>query len=217
MPKRSDQAPGIATWATAAPSSNGITKASASRAATRRLPRRSPPPSQAPAIPPKRPPSASGRRACPPSCSHPSSSRRSKRSIARPGCACTWSPSELTPPGPPTEKPARGARTFRWPAFPLTPQTTMNAKRRIPKVRVAGPPGRPLQLRYRDPVTRKQVRISTGTYDAAEAETQRQQLQARLTLGLPPERKNRRHDGPIGWDEFRHRYADLHLATLRAS
>ena len=43
------------------------------------------------------------------------------------------------------------------------------AKSRIPKVRIVRPTGRPFQIRYRDPDTKKETRISVGNRDEVEA------------------------------------------------
>jgi integrase len=89
--------------------------------------------------------------------------------------------------------------------------------KRVPSVRIAQPAGRPLQLRWTDPDTRKEVRISTNTYDLDEAREQQQDLQAQLRLGLKPQPQKRRRPGDaIGWDEFRDQYTDLHIKTLRS-
>jgi hypothetical protein len=57
--------------------------------------------------------------------------------------------------------------------------------KRIPKVRLAKPAGRQYQLRYTiDFETGREVRISTGTTDEAEAMGQLEQLKAKLTLGI---------------------------------
>src|SRR5690349_24964253 len=88
--------------------------------------------------------------------------------------------------------------------------------RRIPSVRMAKPAGRPIQLRYTDPLTRKEIRISTNTYDDAEAETQKRELEARLLLGIQPERKKRPVAGPaMTWESFRQQYSDVQLVMLR--
>jgi integrase len=88
--------------------------------------------------------------------------------------------------------------------------------RRIPTVRMAKPAGRPIQLRYTDPVRRKEIRISTNTYDDAEAEAQKLELEARLLLGIQPERKSRPVEGPaMAWEQFRQQYSNVQLVLLR--
>jgi hypothetical protein len=57
------------------------------------------------------------------------------------------------------------------------------SKPKIPKVRIARPDGRPIQLRYTDPETKREVRISTGTRDEDEAADQKEKLEAKLLLG----------------------------------
>lgn len=85
-----------------------------------------------------------------------------------------------------------------------------------PKVRIAAPKGRPLQLRYTDPATSKEVRISTGTRNHAEAESQRRELEARLLLGIKPELKV--SYGPqMPWILFREEYRRRYLNTLRSA
>lgn len=91
--------------------------------------------------------------------------------------------------------------------------------RRIPKVRIARPKGRPFQLRYDCPVEKRQVRISTGTRDEAEAERQKAELEAKLLLGLETQSsKDSKDYGPkMDWSEFREEYRTLHLVTVRDS
>ena len=71
----------------------------------------------------------------------------------------------------------------------LTQGDPMTKTKRIPKVRLARPAGRPLQLRYTDPETGKEVRISAETYDEAEALKQLDKLKAKLTLGIEVKRR----------------------------
>ncbi len=95
-------------------------------------------------------------------------------------------------------------------------QQTERPQRRTPKVRLARPSGRPLQLRYTCPETNKEIRISTGTRDEAEAELQKQELEAKLMLGIPPSHKKELQLGPqMAWEDFREQYRLLHLDTLR--
>jgi hypothetical protein len=76
--------------------------------------------------------------------------------------------------------------------------------------------GRKIELRYSDPETKKEVRISTGTLDECEALEQKKQLEAKLLLGIDAKPK-KRHGGPLmDWQEFRERYRALQLSTLRA-
>ena len=88
--------------------------------------------------------------------------------------------------------------------------------RKIPKVRIARPANRPFQLRYDCPIEKRQIRISTGTRDEAEAERQKAELEAKLLLGLETKPGRDRVLGPeMEWPDFREQYRTLHLATLR--
>ena len=88
-------------------------------------------------------------------------------------------------------------------------------KKRPPKVRLVKPAGRLIQLRYRDRDTKKEIRISTGTTNEAEAIEQKTKLEAKLVLGINA-KPRRRVGGPtMAWAEFRERYTELQLSTLR--
>jgi integrase len=86
---------------------------------------------------------------------------------------------------------------------------------KVPKVRIAAPAGRPVQLRYTD--NGREVRISTGTSNMKEAERQKRELEARLLLGVEvPRRRRRKPAGPgMPWDEFRGLFRVRHLRELR--
>ena len=87
---------------------------------------------------------------------------------------------------------------------------------KIPKVRLAKPSRRPIQIRYRCPIEGKQIRISTGTRDEAEAERQKLEIEAKLQLGMEAKPKKRVAAGPhMHWDDFRQRYYELQLSSLR--
>lgn len=87
--------------------------------------------------------------------------------------------------------------------------------RRVPRVRMARPRGRPIQLRYLDPERGRECRVSTGTYDVEEAGRQKAELEARLLLGIGGTRRARAPAGPdMPWEEFRDRYRELQLTTL---
>ena len=87
---------------------------------------------------------------------------------------------------------------------------------RIPKVRIARPKNRPIQLRYKCPVEQREIRISTNTYDEAEAEQQKAKLEAKLLLGLEAKPK-RKVTGPrMPWEIFREEYTRLKVATFRS-
>lgn len=90
------------------------------------------------------------------------------------------------------------------------------AARKIPKVRIVRCSGRPHQLRYDCSIEKRQIRISTGTRDDEEAERQREELKAKLLLGLPTSSGREKTFGPgMTWSDFREQYRVLHLATVR--
>ncbi len=90
------------------------------------------------------------------------------------------------------------------------------SERKTPKVRIVRPANRPIQLRYDCPIEKRQIRISTGTRDEAEAERQKAELEAKLLLGLETRPGRDKAVGPeIEWSDFREQYRTLHLATLR--
>ena len=87
---------------------------------------------------------------------------------------------------------------------------------KVPTVRLAKPKARPIQLRYTDPTTKAEVRISTGTNDVDEALEQKAKLEARLLLGIESKPRKRAAAGPeMLWELFRERYAELQLNGLR--
>ncbi len=90
--------------------------------------------------------------------------------------------------------------------------------RKIPKVRIAAPEGRPLQLRYTCPDEGREIRISANTYDQGEAEKQRQKLLAKLLLGIDAKpRSAMPKNGPgMAWEDFRDAYCRLKAATFRS-
>lgn len=88
-------------------------------------------------------------------------------------------------------------------------------KKRTPKVRLARR-GRLYQLRYTDPETKKEIRISTGTDCEAEANEQKTKLEAKLLLGIEAKPRKRIAAGPnMDWSLFRDRYTELQLNGLR--
>ena len=90
--------------------------------------------------------------------------------------------------------------------------------RKVPKVRIARPANRPFQLRYDCPVEKRQIRISTGTRDEAEAERQKAELEAKLLLGIEAKPGQTTAFGPeMDWSDFREQYRTLHLATIRGN
>jgi integrase len=82
-------------------------------------------------------------------------------------------------------------------------------------VRIARPKNRPIQLRYRDPATKKEIRITTETYDEAEAIQQKQKLEAKLLLGIDAKPKRSKGGPSMPWEDFRERYTTLKLDSLR--
>jgi len=94
----------------------------------------------------------------------------------------------------------------------------MASSRKIPSVRIAKPKGRPIQLRYTDPATGKEIRISTGTTDEAAAIEQKKDLEAKLRLGQDAKPSRKAKGGAtMPWDDFRQRYSKIHLSTLPKS
>ena len=88
-------------------------------------------------------------------------------------------------------------------------------KKRIPKVRMAKPTGRPIQLRYTDPATGKEVRITTATHDPIVAEQEKSKLEAKLLLGIDAKPRRRKGGASMDWEEFREQYTKLQLDSLR--
>ena len=83
-------------------------------------------------------------------------------------------------------------------------------------VTVVSRPDRPLQLRYRDAVTDKPMRVSSGTYDRQEAEKLAEQLAAKLTLSMPIGKSVSRVYGPdMLWEHFRHEYSEREIMHMR--
>lgn len=100
------------------------------------------------------------------------------------------------------------------PKKPLRP----NSARKIPKVRIVRPTGRPFQLRYDCPIEKREVRISTGTRDEEDANRQKTELEARLLLGLDAKPGRQLVRGPeMEWADFREQYRTQHLETVRDS
>jgi integrase len=85
----------------------------------------------------------------------------------------------------------------------------------VPSVRMACAKGRPIQLRYYCPIERREVRISTGTYDSEEAEDQKRKLEAKLLLGIPAKKQATVQTGPqMLWTDFRESYRTIQLTTI---
>lgn len=90
--------------------------------------------------------------------------------------------------------------------------------KKLPKVRIVRPSGRPFQLRYVCPVERREIRITTGTRNEDEAGRQKSELEARLLLGLDSTPGRQRVLGPeMDWPDFREQYRTQHLSTVRDS
>ena len=95
------------------------------------------------------------------------------------------------------------------------PKRSPKAKK-TPKVRKGHPNNRPIQLRYFCPIENREVRLSTGTYDEAEADQQEAELQAQLLLGIAPSKQHKKATGPqMLFEDFREDYRELQLSTLR--
>ncbi|HMP78923.1 MAG TPA: tyrosine-type recombinase/integrase [Pirellulaceae bacterium] len=91
-------------------------------------------------------------------------------------------------------------------------------KRKIPKVRIARPAGRPYQLRYKCPVEKREIRISIGSRDEDEVQRLKRELESKLILGLETKPGSEKVFGPeMPWDDFREHFRVLHLNTLRDS
>jgi integrase len=90
--------------------------------------------------------------------------------------------------------------------------------KKIPKVLIARPAGRPFQLRYVCPVEHRPVRVSVGSRDEEEAARMKAELEAKLLLGIDTRSGKEKPAGPdMAWDDFREQYRTLHLATVRDS
>ncbi len=90
------------------------------------------------------------------------------------------------------------------------------SSRKIPKVRIATPNGRPFQVRYTCPEVKREVRISVGSRDITEAEQLKSEIEAKLLLGLKIEIGVNKSRGPeMDWEFFREEYRLHHLAALR--
>ena len=86
--------------------------------------------------------------------------------------------------------------------------------KRIPKVRIARPAGRPFQLRYLCPIEGREVRTSTGTRDEQETQRQKAELEAKLLLGLDTKPKKVIRGPNMPWEDFRQQYSEIQLSTI---
>jgi integrase len=85
-----------------------------------------------------------------------------------------------------------------------------------PRVRIVQPSGRPFQIRYFCPIEKREIRMSVGSRDMAEAERLKSEVEARLLLGISVESQTEKLFGPeMDWECFREEYRVLHLSTLR--
>ncbi len=86
----------------------------------------------------------------------------------------------------------------------------------VPKVRIAAPSGRPLQVRYHCPQQVREIRLSVGSRDWEEAEALKSEVEARLLLGISVQSQSEKTRGPeMDWQDFREEYRCLHLNTVR--
>ena len=92
----------------------------------------------------------------------------------------------------------------------------MVEKRKPPKVRLESPANRPIQAVYKCPIEERFIRLSTGTYDEAEAEEFRRDVEAKLRVGISPRSTRTRSGASMPWETFRERYSTGHLANNRA-
>lgn len=103
-------------------------------------------------------------------------------------------------------------------ATPKAPKPTKSAKPKPPKVRLAMPSGRPIEVRYTCPTEKREIRISTGTRDPEAAQAQADAIKAKLLLGIEvTPRKVKMAAGPrMDWEEFRQEYTRLKVETFRS-
>jgi len=89
------------------------------------------------------------------------------------------------------------------------------SSKRVPKVRIARPANRPFQLRYTDAETQKEIRLSVGSRDEADALRQLDELKAKLLLGIESRPKKKIRGPQMPWEEFREAYTTMQLASVR--
>lgn len=78
---------------------------------------------------------------------------------------------------------------------------------KTPKVKISAPSGRCLVVWYMCPESGRKVRIGTRSHDRRVAEEMRDEIQARLELGLSPTKQKLDGVSPVTWEEFRDAYA----------
>lgn len=89
---------------------------------------------------------------------------------------------------------------------------------KTPKVRIAAPKNRPLQVRYFCPNEKREVRLSVGSLDMDEAEQLKKEIEAKLLLGITVRSDHSKIRGPeMTWEEFREDFSQLHLKSVRDS
>ena len=90
--------------------------------------------------------------------------------------------------------------------------------RKSPKVRIAAPKNRPLQVRYFCPNEKREIRLSVGSQSMHEAEQMKKEIEAKLLLGITVRSDQAKTRGPeMTWEEFREDYSQLHLKSVRDS
>ncbi|CAN5360154.1 hypothetical protein BH11PLA2_BH11PLA2_38470 [soil metagenome] len=95
---------------------------------------------------------------------------------------------------------------------------TSTEKRKVPKVRIARPSGRPYQLRYYCPKQKREIRVSLASRDEREATQRKKELEAELLLGIESKLAGSLILGPeMPWEDFREQFRVLHLASVRNS
>lgn len=85
----------------------------------------------------------------------------------------------------------------------------------IPTVRIAQPSGRPFQVRYYCPAEKREIRVSVGSRELAEAEDLKATIEAKLRLGIAVQSKAAIRGPDMDWESFRELYRTLHLNALR--
>ncbi|WP_417739164.1 tyrosine-type recombinase/integrase [Rosistilla oblonga] len=85
-----------------------------------------------------------------------------------------------------------------------------------PKVRIAAPKNRPLQIRYFCPKEGREIRVSVGSRDMEDAERLKKEIEAKFLLGIEVRSEKKLVLGPeMEWEQFREQYTTQHLSALR--
>ena len=95
-----------------------------------------------------------------------------------------------------------------------TKSTAAPAETRTPKVRIARPAKRPFQIRYRDPETASEIRLSVGSRSEADAKRLKSEIEAKLLLGLEAKTAKKVKGPSMAWSDFREEYSTLQLTSL---